>query len=124
MRPEDAVDAPRVEADVAQLALQLGDIVTAQVRRPVVQEPVAEAPVRFDERRPGQLVADTIDPQTAGALELPDGIGGVPAVLTVVAARLCEPGDQEPPLQVAYRFAPIADGQWELPRNSSSSWSS
>ena len=76
-RAEDAVDSPAVEAEPTEPGLQLGDVVTAQVRRGEEQQPVAELPGRLDQRRPGVLVAAAVAAQAAAGLEGADGgLGG------------------------------------------------
>ena len=51
-RPEDAVDPAGVEAERAEPALQLGDVVAPQHRGAVVEQPVAEPVAGLDQRPP------------------------------------------------------------------------
>ena len=68
-RAEDAVDLAAVEPETAEIALQAGDIVAAQVRRGEEQQPVAQTPRRFDESGPGVLATDAVDSEAASLLE-------------------------------------------------------
>ena len=66
---EDAVDPARVEAQAAQALLQLGDVVTPQHGRPAVEEAVTQREAGLDQGVPGLRTADTVDAQSAQALE-------------------------------------------------------
>jgi hypothetical protein len=119
--PEDPVDPPRVEADPGECCLQLGDVVTSQVRRVEQQQAITEVPRGLDDRTPGLLVASPARPQAALLLELADRAFGGRAKKTRLGAGWREAGGAEAALQVAYGLASLTRSQWEAARNSSSS---
>ena len=55
-------------------------------------------------------------------LEVAHGLFGDRAKKTRLGTGRMEAGGAEAALQVADRFAPLTRGQWEVARNSSSSW--
>jgi hypothetical protein len=67
--PEDPVDDAGVEAERAQLVLQLGDVVASQHRSPQVEQSIAEVVAGLDERRPGVLTADAVGDEPTVVLE-------------------------------------------------------
>ena len=66
---QDAVDPAGVEAERAQPALQVGDVVTAQRGIPAIEQAVAQPVARLDQRGPRLLAADAVDAQAARGLE-------------------------------------------------------
>ena len=76
LMPEDAVLAAGVEAERIEPVLEVGDVVTAQVRAALVEQPVAEREAALDDRRPGLRSADAVHPDAARLLERTDrGLG-------------------------------------------------
>jgi hypothetical protein len=118
---EDSVGASAVEPQLVQRGLEGGDIVAAQVWRREVEQPVAQRPPGLDERQPGLFVAVAGDAQSAGRLELRDGILGGRAEDAALGAVRGVPGCAEAALQISDGFAGLARRQWEVARNSSSS---
>lgn len=101
-RTEDAIDPSGVEAERAEPQLQFGDVVASHHRRAQAQQPPAELESRFDQRRPGLDVTDTVRHESALRLEGLDAGGGrlavvAPRILSRVAA--CD----QPALQVLDR---------------------
>jgi hypothetical protein len=120
-RPEDPVDAPRIEADPGERRLQFGDVIAAQVRSDQHQQAITEVPRCLDDRAPGLLVASSARPQAPLLLELADRAFGGRAKKTRLGAGWREAGGAETALQVAYGLAALTRSQWEAARNSSSS---
>ena len=121
-RAEDAVDPPGVEAEATEAALQLGDVVAAQVGGAVVEEAVTEVPAGLDEGGPRLLVAAAVDSEAPGALERPDGRLGGGAVAPYLGAAGREAGGTEAALKVTDSFAGVSRPQREpVGRNSFSS---
>ena len=107
--PEDAVHPPGVESEGAETLLELGDVVTAQHRRPPVEETVPDGAAGLDQGRPGLRSAHPVDPQATTVLERFDG-GPGPGL---VGTRFVDGGGEaEPPqplLHIGHRRAGIAD---------------
>ncbi len=55
-RPEDAVDASGVEAELGEEHLHLGDVITALVRTRQIQQSLAESPTGFIQASEGRGV--------------------------------------------------------------------
>lgn len=75
-RAVDAVGPSTIEAEPGQRDLQLVDVVAAQLWCRQLQQPIAEAPGRFDERRPRGLVAAAVLVESALGLEGTDRLLG------------------------------------------------
>ncbi len=85
---EDAVDPAGVEAERAEVLLELADVVAPQHRGREIEQPVTEAVAGLDERGPGLWSADPVGPQAAALLEAVHGALGRGAV----GARLVAAG--------------------------------
>ena len=121
-RSEDAVDAPGVEAEVAQAPLQFGDVVAAQVGGTVVQEAVAQVPAGLDQCGPRLLIAAAVDMEATGALERPNGRFCGRAVAPGLGTTGREAGGTEAALEITNSFAGVSRAQREpVGRNSFSS---
>ena len=102
---QDAVDPAGVEAEGAQAALQIGDVVTAQRGIAPVEQPIAEAVAGLDQGRPRLLAADAVDAQAARRLKgAACRLGVVVEVPPRIAGRV-EAGGRQPPLEVTDRLA-------------------
>ena len=121
-RPEDAVDAPAVEAEPAERGLQPADVVAAQVRGDEAQRTVTRLPRGLDEGQPRRLVAAPVVVQAAVALEGLHGGFRRGAEQTRLGTDRGEPGGTEAALQIADGVAVLTGGQL-VETNSSSSWS-
>jgi hypothetical protein len=109
--PEDAVDAPGVEAEGAQTLLELGNVVTAQHRPAEVEKAVADSKTGFDQGVPGLATADTVDPEAAQPLKgLKCGARRRPEDAVGLDRRPREDGCQAV-LDVRDRVAAIPDGE-------------
>ena len=69
---KDSVYVPAVEAERVQLALQVGDIVAAHHRNPVIENAAAELETGADEGTPGVGANDPIRPEATFDLKLRD----------------------------------------------------
>ena len=107
---EDAVAPPGVEAEGVELLLQVEDVVAAQHRRPVVEEPVAEPVAGFHQRAPRLAAADAVDAQAPGRLEGPDGGGGALAEEAGLGRGRLEPESGQAVLQVPHRLTLVTRG--------------
>ncbi len=124
-RPEDAVDAAGVEAQHAEPALQLRDVVTALHRSAEIEETVAEPEAGLDDRAPCLLIADTVGVEPAGHLERAHGGLGGRAEHAVLGLTRVEPCRRQTALQIAHGLTRRASAQREaVYRNSPSSWRS
>ena len=127
---EDPVHPPRVEAEAAEPALELGHVVTPEVGATQVERPVAEHPAGLDERVPRDVIAHAVRRQAVILLERGDRGARLVAVVAPLRARRSEAGGRQPPLEVPDRITPVTAPQGELGaqagagRNSLSSWSS
>src|SRR5207248_808902 len=94
-----------VEAEGAEAALELGDVVAPQRRRRVVQQPVTPLVAGLDQRRPGLGPADAVDAEAPALLERTDGgLGpGAEGPGTVVAGVVA--GGAQPGLEIPDRLA-------------------
>src|SRR5262249_42472692 len=118
-RTEDPIDAAGVESKPAETLLQGDDVVTAQVRRPVIEGAVTEAPACLDQCRPRLLVAPPVAAQAACALERSNGSFGGVAKRARLAAIDCEAGGSEAALEISYCVSRVPRPQREaVPRNS------
>ncbi|HZQ27151.1 MAG TPA: hypothetical protein VFA94_05575 [Acidimicrobiales bacterium] len=97
---QDAVDPPGIEAERAQPALQVGDVVAPQGGIAAVEQPVAEPVAGLDQRRPRLLPADPVDAQAACGLKGAARLLG--AVIEAPAGVACgiEPRRGEAPLEI------------------------
>ena len=68
-RPEDAIRAAAVEADVVQRPLEVFDVVTAQLRSFEEQLTVTQPMTCLDECQPGLFVTAPVDIEPTGFLE-------------------------------------------------------
>lgn len=79
---ENAVDTTAVKAQPGEQALQLHDIITAHIRRGVVQQSVAETPARLNKRCPCRDIADAINAQAPLGLKLRHRCGSTVVITT------------------------------------------
>ena len=105
---EDAVHPAGVESESAQPLLELGHVVAPQHGGAPVEEAVAEAAPRLDQRRPGLRAADTVDPQAPAVLEGLDGGSGAGAEASLRVDALGEGQPLEAVLDVGHRGAVVA----------------
>ena len=80
---------------MVQPSLQVGDIVTAQLRRFQIEETVAQFESGLDDGKPGLLVADTAAVQATSLLEPRDGGFGGRAKDARLGTIRAEPGGTE-----------------------------
>ena len=126
---EDAVGTTAVESELVERILELGDVVTAQLRCGEDQEAVAQPPAGLDECHPGVLVAGPAGVQAAQALEVGHRLARGRAEVTGRISRRCHSRRTEAALEVADRLAALSLPQREVTRqcvvarNSSSSCS-
>ena len=74
-RAPDAIDATHGKPQRAEHALHIGDVVTAQLRRPQIQQPIAQPLSSLNQQRPGLGTADAVDVDGTLLLERLDGFG-------------------------------------------------
>jgi len=75
--------------------LQIGDVVTSERGRGVVQQPVTEVVAGLDQRTPRLGTADAVDAEASAFLERPDGsLGRGPVGALVVGSALVAGGAQ------------------------------
>jgi hypothetical protein len=99
--PEDAVNPTGVEPECAEPLLQLGHVVTAEIRGAKVEMTIAKFPAGFDQCLPGRFVAQTGHREaTSGLKGAQSRLGGDAEDAWVDAGRL-ESGCAEPPLKIA-----------------------
>jgi hypothetical protein len=126
--PEDAVDPPGVEAQGAQPALKLGDVVAAEHRSGEVEQTVAQAVAGLHERRPGLGPTDAVHAQAPDVLEGTERGLGAGAEATGVVGGGVVAGARQAGLQIPDGLAgdALPEQRLDAPayRNSASSWTS
>ena len=122
---ENSVHAPTVEAKTSKPGLQLGNVVSAKVRRRQIQEAVTQLPAGLDECGPCLFVAASVAPQPAPELKGANSVfSGRTKSRRLGAGGGWEPGGAEAALQIAYCLAALTGCQREVGRNSLSSCNS
>ena len=121
-RAEDAVDSARVEAEQAETALELSDVIATLHRSAEVEESIAELVAGLDDRGPGLVIADAGDLEPTRHLECSYRDLGRGPVLAVFDPTGVEPGSCQSALEVAYCLAGCAEAEGQaVYRNSPSS---
>jgi hypothetical protein len=96
--------------------LQIGDVVAAHHRLALVQPPVAEPVSGLDDRRPGLLAADPVDPQAARRLKCADRPMCRGPERADLVAFVPEAEAAQPSLQIADWFATRARTERQDPK--------
>lgn len=105
--PEDAVDPLRIEAELAEPTLELGYVIASHHRVAVVEEPITEPVIGFDEGVPRLPAANPVDHQAAIALKATQRSLGLGAeLLRFGVGAVADQG--EPALEIADGLARIA----------------
>ena len=104
---EDAIHPPGVEAQGAQAALEVGDVVAPEERGGVVEEAVAQAVAGLDQGGPGLGPAHAVAPQAPLVLEGPHRLLAGGAEDPQLVGRAVEPDRGEASLEVADRLAGV-----------------
>ena len=87
---KDAVDAPRVEAELEQAFLQRGDVIADEGVAGERQQPVPEPPTGSGQRPVGLHADQTVDAHTPLLLEGTDGTVGLAAEVHLVGGEHAE----------------------------------
>jgi len=108
--PEDAVDPVGIEAELAEPALELCYVIAPHHRVAVVEEPITEPVIGFDEGVPRLRAADPVNYQAAIALEATQRSLGLGAeLLGFGVGAVADQG--KPALEIADRVTRITPTQ-------------
>ena len=122
---ENPVHASTVEAETSEAGLQLGNVISAKVRRRQIQEAVTQLPTGFDERGPCLFVAASVAAQPSPELKGANSVfSGRTKSRRLGAGGGWETGGTEAALQIAYCLTALTGCQREVGRNSLSSCNS